>query len=228
MQRVLFVVLMFASLFWANAAVASEATVNATCTRSDVSINEVDYDQPNVDDLEFIELEGTPFASLNGYQLRLVNSSGTVYRTISLTGHAITSSGFFVIGNDNLFNTPQITLADNSLSNERAVVAIFDVTNNVYCNAINYEGTVAGFGDWLYIGADEDYHGLSRGCARATGGWWSCNRPTTAGGSNGVVSIQLSSSQTLLTSHIMLIMLFVLCGFTTLLTTRYFRKHRNV
>lgn len=190
MRTFLLVATITFSLLWGKAVFASESA-RTICLGADVLISEIDYDQPGTDNLEFVELFGRPNASLTRYELRFIDSSGTIYNTISLTGHSITSSGYFVIGNDDLFNDPQITLSNNSISNNKASVGLFDKDDDTYCNAINYEGTVSGFSDWFNIGSDSEAHGEGRGCARAASGWWSCNRPTTPSGSNGVVAVQL-------------------------------------
>jgi hypothetical protein len=209
------------SLLGAGVVAASEQSTTS-CTRSDVLISEVDYDQPGIDDVEFVELFGRPNASLNGYELRLIDSGGTIYNTIDLNGTNILPSGYFVVGNRDLFNSPQIFLNDDSIDNNKAVVAIYDVTSGVYCNAVNYEGTVSGFSDWFNIGFDSEAHGEGRGCARAASGWWSCNRPTTPGGSNGVVAVQIDSSRTVPTepSHLLLLIGFGLLISTPLIVRR--------
>lgn len=214
MQKFLFVAILSLNLFWVSVVAASENTMT-NCTFGNVSINEVDYDQPGVDTLEFIELQGTPSVSLSRYQLRLVNSNGTIYYSQSLDGHRITSSGFFVIGNAALFSTPQITIEDNTMSNNTAVVALYDVDDNSYCSTINYEGTVSGFNSWFNIGFDSEAHGEGRSCARASAGWWSCNRPATPGGSNGVVAVQLGTSGTNTPLPIGILLLFTLSGIVT-------------
>ncbi len=211
MQKTFLFAILVVSSLWASVIVVAAAEPTASCLRGDVLISEIDYDQPGVDNIEFVELYGRPNASLNGYEMRFINSSGTIYNTISLDGTNIMSSGYFVIGNDDLFNDPQIYLNDNMIDNNKAAVALYDVVNSEYCNAINYEGTVGGFSDWFNIGFDSEIHGEGRGCARAASGWWSCNRPTTPGGSNGVVAVTLTANAAATTSAATILILFVLC-----------------
>jgi len=49
-------------------------------------INELDYDQPSIDDAEFIEImnTGTSSVNLNGYALQMVNGGTAVYKIINL------------------------------------------------------------------------------------------------------------------------------------------------
>ncbi|MBH24909.1 MAG: hypothetical protein CMH57_10735, partial [Myxococcales bacterium] len=64
-----------------------------------LSINEVVYDNPSTDGAEFIELYGQPGASLEGHTLVHYNgSNGAIIWEIDLTGLALNSSGFLVIG----------------------------------------------------------------------------------------------------------------------------------
>ncbi len=211
MRKFLVFAIVLIGLYRAGVANASETSLMTTCTRSDVLISEVDYDQPGADTFEFVELFGRPNASLNGYELRFIDSGGTIYNTVSLNSSSIMPSGYFVIGNRDLFNDPQIYLNDDTISNDKAVVALYDVTNSNYCNAVNYEGTVSGFSDWFNIGFDSESHGEGRGCARASSGWWSCNRPTTPGGSNGVVAVQIGAMNTSSALDLGTLMLLTLC-----------------
>jgi len=69
-----------------------------------IYINEIDYDQPGTDVMEFIELVGPDGTSLNGYTIELVNgNNGSVYTTLDLAGFSIPNDnvagyGFFIIG----------------------------------------------------------------------------------------------------------------------------------
>jgi hypothetical protein len=71
---------------------------------SQVFINEIDYDQPNNDTEEFIELIGPDGMDLTNYTIELVDGGpGIVYITIDLSGFSIPNdnvngNGFFVIG----------------------------------------------------------------------------------------------------------------------------------
>ena len=64
-----------------------------------VVINEIDADQPGIDNAEFIELFGTPGMSLNGYALVLFNGNNDQsYAAFDLDGYSLDANGFFVLG----------------------------------------------------------------------------------------------------------------------------------
>lgn len=74
-----------------------------TTSNASIIINEIDYDQPGTDTAEFIELfnPGTTDISLDGYFIDLINGgTGSVYRSIDLSGFNIGSSSYFVVCND--------------------------------------------------------------------------------------------------------------------------------
>ena len=213
MRQLAFVFIIAFALLHAGV-VSAETDDRAACARGNLLISELDYDQPGVDDGEFVEIFGTPNSSLDDFELHLVDSGGTLYRNIALDGNSITPSGFFVVGNRDLFYDPQLQINSNSISNDKGVVGIYDTRLGAYCNAINYEGTVSGYSDWFNIGFDSADHGHSRGCARAASGWWSCNRPTTPGGSNGVVAVELSGAN-VSDSLGMVLVVLVSCALST-------------
>ena len=65
-----------------------------------VVINEIDADQPAIDNAEFIELFGNPGMSLNGYALVLFNGNNDQsYAAYDLDGYSLDAQGFFVLGN---------------------------------------------------------------------------------------------------------------------------------
>lgn len=64
-----------------------------------VVINEIDADQPAIDNAEFIELFGNPGMSLNGYALVLFNGNNDQsYAAYDLDGYSLDANGFFVLG----------------------------------------------------------------------------------------------------------------------------------
>lgn len=76
-------------------------------------ISEVLYDVTGTDAGQvFVELYGTPGASLDGWSLEGINgSNGSVYMTVALSG-VIPSDGIFVIGDDNGSGATLVTGAD--------------------------------------------------------------------------------------------------------------------
>ncbi len=78
----------------------------------DVRINEIVYDTTGIDTNCFIELSGTPLASLDGFSLAGVGgSSGTTYASLSLTGQSLPDDGFFVVAQPRAL-APTLAAAD--------------------------------------------------------------------------------------------------------------------
>lgn len=90
-------------------------------------INEVDAATPGTDVDEFIELKGTPGASLDGLVVVLFNgSSDTSYAAFDLDGKTLDANGFFILGNTGIISGTDIDLgASNALQNGADAVAIY-------------------------------------------------------------------------------------------------------
>ena len=78
------------------------AAATQTFAQSGLVINEVDYDQPNVDSAEFIELynAGTTPVNLGNYSVLLFNGNSTsnvLYDSISLPTQTLNAGAYFVI-----------------------------------------------------------------------------------------------------------------------------------
>jgi len=132
-----------------------------------VYINEIDYDQPSTDALEFIELVGQDGTSLNGYTIELVNgSNGSVYNTLDLTGMSIPNDnisgyGFFVIGPAsgvaNVDYTPS-GWTDNQIQNGSPDGILLKLSG-VVVDGFSYEGEITNNSDFttgMQIAATED------------------------------------------------------------------------
>ncbi len=69
---------------------------------SSARFNEIDVHKNGIDTLEFIELQGTPNASLAGHMLLVVDgdstNAGVLDRAIDLGAFTVGASGFFVLG----------------------------------------------------------------------------------------------------------------------------------
>ena len=75
---------------------------SCTTATPSIVINEVDYDQPNVDTADFVELYNISpnRVDLTGYTLELVNGSGggaAIYDTIDLPSVMLASGDYFVV-----------------------------------------------------------------------------------------------------------------------------------
>ena len=210
-QLFLFVLLIFA--FLTQPLLAEDVDMREAdqgCGVTHLYINEIDYTNGVYDSAEFVELRGVATTRLDGLELHFLNnSSQTPYHTFPLEGKTISSSGYFVMGriadqvamlpiesNNTIFWDQDEMISDQLPS----AVAIYDTNLKIYCNAVNYGGTVTGLESWLNIGIDTDAHGAGRGCARNGSGWWSCNRLTTPASANDTVAVSLSSADTTLVS----------------------------
>jgi len=88
-------------------------------------INEIDADQSGTDAGEFIELYGTPGASLNGYTVVLYNGSDDKsYAAFDLDGFSLDANGYFVLGDYGVTGVDLI-FANNILQNGADAVALY-------------------------------------------------------------------------------------------------------
>ncbi|MGS2725420.1 T9SS type A sorting domain-containing protein [Psychroserpens sp. BH13MA-6] len=120
-----------------------------------VVINEIDADTPGTDMAEFIELKGTPNASLDGLVVVLYNGSNDEsYAAFDLDGKTLDANGFFILGNTSIISGTDIDLgASNSLQNGADAVALYtandtDFPSNTPVTSVNLvDAIVYGTGD---------------------------------------------------------------------------------
>lgn len=100
-------------------------------------INELDANDPSIDDEEFIEIKSTtPNFSLDGYILVFFNGNNTSegnnlsYLTFDLAGNTTDTNGLFVMGNLNVSPFPQVLLTDGLFQNGADGVAIYQTSIN--------------------------------------------------------------------------------------------------
>jgi len=112
-------------------------------------INEVDYDNPGTDSLEYVEIYNSndTVMDLTGMRLDFINgSNGSVYRSIDLSG-AIDANGFVTIGAPGLTNvTIPFSVASNAIQNGPDGINLIDASSAVV-DSIAYGGAVAGAGE---------------------------------------------------------------------------------
>jgi len=120
-----------------------------------VYINELDYDIPGTDNVEFIELVGPVSTNLNGYQLILVNGlTGAEYNTINLNGFLIPNDningyGFFVIapsGYTNVDFTPTGWEVDEIQNGTPDGILL--KKDGIVVDGFSYEGTISNNADF--------------------------------------------------------------------------------
>ena len=116
-------------------------------------INELDYDNPGTDTLEYVEIYNTNTYAidLTGLHLDFINgSNGAVYRSIDLSG-VIDINGFITIGSPNVANvTIQFTVSSNVIQNGPDGINMVD-GGGVVIDSIAYGGDVAGAGEGLFL-----------------------------------------------------------------------------
>lgn len=125
----------------------------STISFGQVVINEIDADTPGTDMAEFIELKGTPNASLDGLVVVLFNGSNdTSYAAFDLDGMSLDSNGFFILGNTGL--SPDVDLgASNSLQNGADAVAVYTANDSDFPNGTGV--TSVGLVDAIVYGTSD-------------------------------------------------------------------------
>jgi phosphatidylserine/phosphatidylglycerophosphate/cardiolipin synthase-like enzyme len=104
-------------------------------TQAQIVINEVDADQNGTDASEFVELYGTPGASLNGYVLVFFNGANNQsYLTVDLSGNSIPASGYYVVGNAAVANLNQ-TINGNAIQNGADGIGLYQASAASWPNA---------------------------------------------------------------------------------------------
>ncbi len=112
-----------------------------------VFINEIDYDQPGVDNAEFIELAGTAGTNLSGWSLQLMNGATDMsYGTVTLPNFTFTDEtgtgwGFFVAGRPSVVGNDFDLGADNSVQNGPSDGAQLIDPSSAIVQYVEYGGT---------------------------------------------------------------------------------------
>ena len=106
-------------------ALNTPAAANSSTATFNIVINEVDADTPGTDDMEFVELFGSPNTALDGLVLVFYNGNGdTSYNAFDLDGFSLDADGFFVAGNAAVANV-SIVFGSNGLQNGADAVALY-------------------------------------------------------------------------------------------------------
>src|SRR5262249_29217838 len=132
--------------------VNANATITVVASAGHLVINEVDYDNPNTDSSEFVEIynPGTTAVDLKGYQLVLVNGANNAsYLTVDL-GQAQTLPGghYLVVGASTVVVPATekfiaFAAASNNIQNGAPDgVALVDSVNKKLVDALSYEGSI--------------------------------------------------------------------------------------
>ncbi|TYB79518.1 endonuclease [Bizionia myxarmorum] len=97
---------------------------------SQIVINELDCDNPGIDDKEFLELKSDDANfDLDGYVVVFFNGSNsggnTSYFTVNLNGYTTDDNGLLLIGSDTVTPFPQLLIPANVIQNGADAVAIY-------------------------------------------------------------------------------------------------------
>ena len=110
-------------------------------------INEIDYDQPNTDTAEFVEIKnvGTVSADLSEFTLELVNGTGggaSVYQSFALPAVTLAVGDYFVVCGDaaTVENCDLDVSPDSNLVQNGAPDGAGLLYNGVLVDAVSYEG----------------------------------------------------------------------------------------
>ncbi len=126
-------------------ALGSLALAFSATTFAQVTINEIDYDQPGSDTAEFIELynAGASVVNLSTYSLELINGNNdTSYGTVALGNVDIAAGEFFVVC-ANADNVANCNLEGFSSVQNGAPDAVALLDGGSVIDAVSYEGDVA-------------------------------------------------------------------------------------
>jgi hypothetical protein len=125
----------------------SDCRSSPACGGSGLVLNEIDWDQPNADDAEFIEIYngGASAAVLDGISLLLINDQGVTYDAIALTG-TLASGGFLVVADPMVIVDPGATAvvmgASWSIQQGPDGIALVDMTSSSLIDGLSYGGDI--------------------------------------------------------------------------------------
>lgn len=112
----------------------------ATATAQDIHMNELFVSHTGTDDKEFIELIGTPDMSLDFLMVLVVEgdstNAGILDRAWALTGYAMPSDGYFVLGDTAVVTLDYDLGSDNNIENGTETFYLVDATDQAGVDAI--------------------------------------------------------------------------------------------
>ena len=123
----------------------------------DVHLNELYVSHAGTDDMEFVELIGTPNMSLDYYMVLVIegentSSQGNIIHAYDLTGYAIPADGYFVLGDTAVPAKDYDMGASNKLQNGTETFYLVDAGDQVGVDAIlAYSGTTDPEGDLITV-----------------------------------------------------------------------------
>ncbi|MBL7805706.1 MAG: choice-of-anchor D domain-containing protein [Saprospiraceae bacterium] len=157
---------------------ANDAFFNSPniCYPPTLVINEVDYDQPGTDNLEFVELKNVSANAVNldAYTLELIDGSGNnVYATVDLPNVNLAAGDYYVICN-NGSALPNCDFsfggASEQIQNGAPDALRLRINSALTVDALSYEGSVAGAVEGSGAGLDDAGSAQQLGLSRVPDG----------------------------------------------------------
>ncbi len=137
-----------------------------------IIINEVDYDQPGSPDTdEFVEIFNNSAGpvTLSDYDLEFIDgASGTVYRTVTLSGSLTAGSHYVICSNVDVSPCDLNTgFGDDWIQNGAPdAIALVNNTTSTIVDAVSYEGDVVGYVETAGAPGDP-FTGVGQGLSRS-------------------------------------------------------------
>lgn len=130
----------------------ADADCAASIECGTVVVNEVDYDQPNADTDEFVEIynKGASSVNLDGVSIELIDGSGLdSYDSVDLSGNTLAAGQYLVVGSTTVTAASGAIKIDfagatNNIQNGPDGVALYDSRSHKVIDALSYEGSVNG------------------------------------------------------------------------------------
>jgi len=163
-------------------ATSSTTTTTTTMPASgSLVINEIDYDQPDSDDQEFVEIWNPTAGSVNLDSLALVFVNGAdsnEYRRVDLSGGGVLTAGQYLVVGSPLVAVPPSALkldlpTSGVIQNGPDGVAIVNTATEDVLDALSYEGeipaaNVAGFSETVNLVEGTAFDGADSGTETLT------------------------------------------------------------
>jgi hypothetical protein len=112
----------------------------ATCARAQFALNEVYSSHAGTDDMEFVEIVGSPGASMQGLFLCVVDgddaTAGTLDLAIDLSAGVVPADGYFVLGTGFSLEPNADLVVPNALENGSQTYYLIQVQNSVGLNSL--------------------------------------------------------------------------------------------
>ena len=157
-------------------ATSSTTTTTTMPASGSLVINEIDYDQPDSDDQEFVEIWNPAAGSVNLDSLALVFVNGAdsnEYRRVDLSGGGVLTAGQYLVVGSPLVSVPPSALkldlpSSGVIQNGPDGVAIVNTATEEVLDALSYEGettaaSIVGFSETVNLVEGTAFDGADSG-----------------------------------------------------------------